>query len=363
MVADIGDEQSLEESLSTFSAHMRRVSLLLDEAGSGSEERTLLTLATTYYADLEKLRVRKGLPCALLCLTSLLTPPYSLHPPVSVPSFRQAADSRFENASVAFDPVSLRPSFHILWGLPGTSHALSLAASRGLPPSLVARAARLARAATREEISRVVAAFQEASLAGVPERAATDQACADVAAVAALTGLSPEADSAAGSGGSAGGSAGDPGGADWVPALGEPVYVKRLGTSMRGTVMAVGGGPGEGWGEGSGSAAAARSVTVQLGNLRMHVQRADLLPAADGSGGGEAGRRGGTSGLFGSQWEEDDYSNSNTNSYKTRVSKRGGHHISIPACLIVFHVVSTCLVPRARPPAYAQQRTVGGWVQ
>ncbi|CAI7797649.1 unnamed protein product [Closterium sp. NIES-53] len=67
---------------------------------------------------------------------------------LSALSSRQAADSRFENASVAFDPVSLRPSFHILWG--GTSHALSLAASRGLPPSLVARAARLARAATLE---------------------------------------------------------------------------------------------------------------------------------------------------------------------------------------------------------------------
>ncbi|CAI7746561.1 unnamed protein product, partial [Closterium sp. NIES-53] len=60
------------------------------------------------------------------------------------------AGTRFENASVAFDPVSLRPSFHILWGLPGTSHALSLAAFRGLPPSLAARAARLARAASLE---------------------------------------------------------------------------------------------------------------------------------------------------------------------------------------------------------------------
>ncbi|CAI5494971.1 unnamed protein product [Closterium sp. Naga37s-1] len=548
VVADIGDEQSLEQSLSTFSAHMRQVSrillasspsspsspssasspsspalsysspssssassspfssstlILLDEAGSGTDpsegaalaaailkhlagcngltlatthyadlkklkvgregewakgrvggggmsERTLLTLAATHYADLEKLRVRKGLPCSLLCLTSLLTPPYSVHPPGTVPSFRQAADSRFENASVAFDPVSLRPSFHILWGLPGTSHALSLAASRGLPPSLVARAARLARAATleageeeggggeaeekedgekgrgirerrqggeseedeyatlgggreegeevgilaslkqqwqrnveyareaaearqqaerllkdvqahhttrrgqqeqplpvrevlwkrryqrdvqeevlaaRQEISRAVAAFQEASLAGVPERAATDRACADVAAVAALTGLSPEANPAIGSDASVGGSAGDPGGNDWVPVLGEPVYVRRFGTNMRGTVVAVGSGSGEG----SAEAAAARSVTVQLGNLRLQVQRADLLPAADGSDGGgqsrtdgEAGRRGGTGGLFGSQWEQDDDSNSNTNSNNTRVSKRGG---------------------------------------
>ncbi|CAI5494961.1 unnamed protein product [Closterium sp. Naga37s-1] len=410
------------------------------------------SFATTHYADLKKLRLHKGLPCSLLCLTGLLTPASSLHPPHPVPSFRQAADSRFENAIVAFDPVSLRPSFHILWVLPGTSHALSLAASRGLPPSLVARAARLARAASleagedeereerdeeerregeegrglgerrqvgkseadeyatlgagrgegegvgilaslkqqwqrnvedareaaearqqaerllkdlqahytsssttqqgqqeqtlpvrevlwkrryqrdvqeevlaaREEISRVVAAFQETSLAGVPERAATDQACADVAAVAALTGLSPEANSAIGSDASVGGSAGDPGGADWVPALGEPVYVRRFGTNMCGTVVAVGGGSGEG----SAETAAARSVTVQLGNLRLQVQRADLLPATDGSGDGrtdgEAGRRGPTGGLFGSQWEQDDDSNNSSSTNSTRGLKRGG---------------------------------------
>ncbi|CAI5997497.1 unnamed protein product [Closterium sp. NIES-64] len=129
----------------------------------------------------------------------------------------------------------------------------------------------------------VVAAFQEASLAGVPERAATDQACADVAAVAALTGHSPEANAAI-----------------------------------------VGGGSGEGLAE----AAAARSVTVQLGNLRLQVQRADILPAADGSGDGrtdgEAGRRGPTGGLFGSEWEQEDDSNNSSSMNSTRGLKRGG---------------------------------------
>ncbi|CAI5486666.1 unnamed protein product [Closterium sp. Naga37s-1] len=121
-----------------------------------------------------------------------------------------------------------------------------------------------------------------------------------------------------------GGSAGDPGGADWIPALGEPVYVRRFGTSMRGTVVAVGGGSGEGLAE----AAAARSVTVQLGNLRLQVQRADLLPAADGSGDGrtdgEAGRRGPTGGLFGSEWEQEDDSNNSSSTNSTRGLKRGG---------------------------------------
>ncbi|CAI5531037.1 unnamed protein product [Closterium sp. Naga37s-1] len=177
--------------------------------------------------------------------------------------------------------------------------------------------------AAREEISCVVAAFQEASLAGVPERAATEQACADVAAVAALAGLSPEADSALVSDSSVGSSGGYSGGADWVPVLGEPMYVRRFGTSMRGTVVAVGGGSGEG----SAETAGARSVTVQLGNLRLQVQRADLLPAADGSGGGrtdgEAGRRGPTGGLFGSQWEHDDDSNDSSSTNSTRGLKRG----------------------------------------
>ncbi|GJP42968.1 hypothetical protein CLOM_g3751 [Closterium sp. NIES-68] len=195
--------------------------------------------------------------------------------------------------------------------------------------------------AVREEISRVVAAFQEVSLAGVPERTATDRACADVAQAAALSALFPEPDSAAGSGALAGGSAGgsaDLGGADWVPALGEAVYVRRFGSSMRGTVVAMGGGPGEGSGEGgSGLATAARLVTVQLGNLRLQVQRGDLLPAdADNNDGGDggsqtradgepAGRRGVPGGMFGACWEQDDgnidgISNTNGNS----ASKRGG---------------------------------------
>jgi DNA mismatch repair protein MutS2 len=160
ILADIGDEQSLEQNLSTFSGHIRRIVriievlrsqdteeqkkvflntlpeaaiasiepepkiqnslVLLDEVGAGTDpaegsalaiallkylaDRTLLTVATTHYGELKALKYQ---------------------------------DRRFENASVEFDDQTLSPTYRLLWGIPGRSNALAIAQRLGLAAEIV----------------------------------------------------------------------------------------------------------------------------------------------------------------------------------------------------------------------------------
>ncbi|NJN60158.1 MAG: endonuclease MutS2 [Coleofasciculaceae cyanobacterium RL_1_1] len=188
ILADIGDEQSLQQSLSTFSGHIRRISrilatlpepviagidspsrfikasiatpelselaespespespdlpefaelsessdlpaptpppanalVLLDEVGAGTDptegsalaiallktlaDRARLTIATTHFGELKTLKYQ---------------------------------DDRFENASVEFDDVSLKPTYRLLWGIPGRSNALAIARRLGLDPHVL----------------------------------------------------------------------------------------------------------------------------------------------------------------------------------------------------------------------------------
>ena len=144
VLADIGDEQSLQQNLSTFSGHIRRIArilealgarsgvsipqgaslVLLDEVGAGTDptegaalaaallrqlaERARLTVATTHFGELKALKY---------------------------------ADPRFENASVAFDVETLSPTYHLQWGIPGRSNALAIAARLGLDGRVLAAAA------------------------------------------------------------------------------------------------------------------------------------------------------------------------------------------------------------------------------
>jgi DNA mismatch repair protein MutS2 len=188
ILADIGDEQSLQQSLSTFSGHIRRISrildalpeapspvseplhgedsassdhawidrpsmpdetepenppdasevspttatpqplasnalVLLDEVGAGTDptegsalaiallktlaDRARLTIATTHFGELKTLKYQ---------------------------------DDRFENASVEFDDVSLKPTYRLLWGIPGRSNALAIARRLGLDSQVIDRA-------------------------------------------------------------------------------------------------------------------------------------------------------------------------------------------------------------------------------
>jgi DNA mismatch repair protein MutS2 len=131
VLADIGDEQSLQQNLSTFSGHIRRIGrildditpqslVLLDEVGAGTDptegsaiatallehlaEHTRLTIATTHFGELKTLKYQ---------------------------------NPKFENASVEFDDVELKPTYRLLWGIPGRSNALAIALRLGLPEDIL----------------------------------------------------------------------------------------------------------------------------------------------------------------------------------------------------------------------------------
>lgn len=132
--ADIGDEQSIQQSLSTFSAHMRQVVkiltgtnkgtlVLLDELGAGTDPIEGAVLATSI---LDGLMQRGGKVVATSHLGQLKTFAYST--------------PRAENASVQFDTETLRPTYHLLIGTPGSSNALVIAKRLGMPKAVLEQA-------------------------------------------------------------------------------------------------------------------------------------------------------------------------------------------------------------------------------
>ena len=142
--ADVGDEQSIEQSLSTFSSHMRTVGgileaaapgtlVLLDELGAGTDPEEGAALSR---AVLETLLDRG---CTIIATTH--------HGELK--TFAQE-EPRLRNASVEFDLRTLSPTYHLTIGLPGQSNAIAIARRLGIDEGVLKRAEERVAPETRE---------------------------------------------------------------------------------------------------------------------------------------------------------------------------------------------------------------------
>ena len=161
VLADIGDEQSLQQNLSTFSGHIKRLArilqaveasptansngvVLLDELGAGTDpsegsalaiallrhmaDRVRLTMATTHCSTLKALKYE---------------------------------DDRFENASVAFDEATMTPTYQLQWGIPGRSNAMAIAQRLGLDPAVLSQARALLKPREAGAVSSIISGLEQ----------------------------------------------------------------------------------------------------------------------------------------------------------------------------------------------------------
>jgi DNA mismatch repair protein MutS2 len=181
ILADIGDEQSLQQSLSTFSGHIRRIGRILDaigsvgdgETGRRGEEETTIDLQVTQSPSpsislvlLDEVGAgtdpAEGSALAIALLQyladrAMLTIASTHYGELKALKYQ---DSRFENASVEFDDVKLAPTYRLLWGIPGRSNALSIAQRLGLNPEVIENAKSQVVLGATQEVNEVIAGLE-----------------------------------------------------------------------------------------------------------------------------------------------------------------------------------------------------------
>lgn len=165
VLADIGDTQSLQQNLSTFSGHVRRIRgilgaataqslVLLDEVGSGTDPQEGAALAR---AVLDRLAGCAGLTLATTHHAELKTV--------------ATEDPRYANVSMEFDVESLAPTYRLCWGTAGASNALDIARALGFDSEIVrdARSVARATAARQRDAATHMAAVAESLQAQLQE--------------------------------------------------------------------------------------------------------------------------------------------------------------------------------------------------
>ncbi|HXJ40209.1 MAG TPA: hypothetical protein VNH18_13100, partial [Bryobacteraceae bacterium] len=154
VLADIGDHQSIEQNLSTFSAHVSRLRemafdvtpdslVLLDEIGSATDPEEGGALGV---ALVDHFRAAGAFTLASTHLTAL--------------KVYGASTRTVLNASMGFDEITLQPTYQLRVGLPGKSAGLDIAARLGMPEDILKRA-RAALSSQEIELSRLIAGLHE----------------------------------------------------------------------------------------------------------------------------------------------------------------------------------------------------------
>lgn len=194
VLADIGDEQSLQQSLSTFSGHIRRIVRILQALGQGTGNREQPSPLSELQPGLpqpwqqsesaeaqvtaDQARLTTNLvlldevgagtdPSEGSALATALLQYLASHAALTIATTHfgelkalKYQDQRFENASVEFDDVSLSPTYRLLWGIPGRSNALTIAQRLGLASEIV-ETARVYVGGASQDVNQIIAGLEE----------------------------------------------------------------------------------------------------------------------------------------------------------------------------------------------------------